>query len=149
MWPHGALLLCMPFPPAQPAETLVGALAGIRTGTSRSDRTKGGIRAPPTNGVLDRTHRKGGDIVIALGVAQIIVRNLDDATKEGIKRLAKANGRSAEAEAREILRNAVRNVDQPPRQLGSAIAALFAGSGADVEFVELRGQEVRAAVLEP
>ena len=91
----------------------------------------------------------GSDIVISLGVAQIIVRNLDEATKEGIKRLAKANGRSAEAEAREILRNAVRNVDQPPRQLGTAIAALFADSGADVEFVELRGQEVRAAVLEP
>lgn len=86
--------------------------------------------------------------MISFGVAQIIVRNLDDATKEGIKRLAKANGRSAEAEAREILRNAARNVDQPPRQLGTAIAALFAGSGAAVEFMELRGQEVLPAVLD-
>lgn len=81
-------------------------------------------------------------------MASIIVRNLDEATKEGIKRLAKNNGRSAEAEAREILRNAVRNVDRPSRQLGSAIAALFADSGADVEFVELRGQKVQPAVLD-
>lgn len=132
-------------PPAQPAETLVGALAGH----FKIGRYKRWYGSATNKWRGHRSPSSRGDIVISLGVAQIIVRNLDDATKEGIKRLAKANGRSAEAEAREILRNAVRNVDQPPRQLGSAIAALFAGSGADVEFVELRGQEVRAAVLEP
>lgn len=78
-------------------------------------------------------------------MAQIIVRQLDDATKAALQRLAHRNGRSTEAEAREILRNAVRNVDEPPRRLGSAIAALFENSGLDADFVEMRGQAVRPA----
>ncbi len=78
-------------------------------------------------------------------MAQIIVRQLDDATKEAIQRLARRHGRSTEAEAREILRNAARQVNEPPRRLGSAIAALFEGAGLTEDIAELRGQDVRAA----
>lgn len=81
-------------------------------------------------------------------MAQIIIRQLDDATKAALQRMARRNGRSTEAEAREILRNAVRNVDQPPRRMGSAIAAMFAGRGLAEDIAELRGQDVRPAVFE-
>ena len=39
---------------------------------------------------------------------QLVVRNLDDATVRALKRRAARNGRSAEAEHREILRDALR-----------------------------------------
>jgi plasmid stability protein len=39
-------------------------------------------------------------------MAQLIVRNLDDAVKERLRARAKRNGRSLEAEAREILKEA-------------------------------------------
>lgn len=41
-------------------------------------------------------------------MAQIIVRNLDDAVVETLKRRAKKAGRSLEAEARDVLSNATR-----------------------------------------
>ena len=47
---------------------------------------------------------------------QLIVRNLDDATVRALKRRAARNGRSAEAEHRAILREALR---------GEAAAASF------------------------
>lgn len=81
-------------------------------------------------------------------MAQIIVRQLDEATKVALQRMARRNGRSTEAEAREILRNAARNVDQPPQRLGSAIAAMFAGRGLTEDIAELRGQDVRPAVFD-
>ena len=40
-------------------------------------------------------------------MAQLIVRNLDDDVVDALKARAAANGRSAEAEHREILRNAL------------------------------------------
>lgn len=46
---------------------------------------------------------------------------------------------------REILRNAVRAVDEPPQRLGSRIAQRFAGIGLTEEIPEWRGQAVRAA----
>lgn len=81
-------------------------------------------------------------------MAQIVVRQLDEATKDALQRLARRHGRSAEAEAREILRNAVRHVDEPPRRLGSAIATLFEGTGLTEDIAELRGQDVRPAEFE-
>jgi len=107
------------------------------------------VIAPAQPGVMavDPVTAQVGDYasVIAFAMAQIIVRQLDDATKEALQRLARRHGRSAEAEAREILRNAVRHVDDPPGRLGSAIAALFAGAGLTEDIAELRGQNVRAA----
>jgi len=39
-------------------------------------------------------------------MAQLVVRNIDDATKARLQRRAKRNGRSMEEEVREILRSA-------------------------------------------
>ncbi|MCX2929998.1 toxin-antitoxin system [Mycobacterium sp. CVI_P3] len=78
-------------------------------------------------------------------MAQILIRQLEDDTKAKLQRLARRHGRSAEEEAREILRNAVRNVDEPPERLGSRIASRFEGWGLTEEIPELRGQSVRPA----
>jgi len=78
-------------------------------------------------------------------VAQILIRQLEDDTKAKLQRLARKHGRSTEEEVREILRNAVRHVDEPPGRLGSRIAARFKGAGLTEGIAELRGQEVRPA----
>jgi plasmid stability protein len=78
-------------------------------------------------------------------MAQIIVRQLEEDTKAKLQRLARRNNRSTEEEVREILRNAVRNVDQPAQRLGSRIAARFEGAGLNDDIPELRGNPVQAA----
>lgn len=78
-------------------------------------------------------------------MAQILIRQLEDDIKSKLQRLARQHGRSTEEEAREILRNAVRNVDKPPRQLGSRIASRFKGVGLTEDIPELRGQPVQPA----
>lgn len=81
-------------------------------------------------------------------MAQILIRRLEEDVKARLQRRARRHGRSTEEEVREILRNAVRDEAQGPEQLGSQIAARFAGIGLDEEIVELRGQPVRPAHLE-
>jgi len=81
-------------------------------------------------------------------VAQILIRQLDDDTKAKLQRLARQHGRSTEEEVRDILRNAVRNVDDPPGRLGSRIASRFTGVGLKEEIPELRGQPVEPAQFE-
>lgn len=76
-------------------------------------------------------------------MAQILIRQLEDDTKDKLQRLARQHGRSTEEEAREILRNAVRNVDNPPGRLGSRIAARFKGMGLTEDIPELRDQPVQ------
>jgi antitoxin FitA len=73
-------------------------------------------------------------------MAQILVRNLDDRVKARIQRRAKRNGRSMEAEAREILTNGSLAKDEPGG-LGSEMVALFSGSGIylDEPIKEIRG----------
>ena len=78
-------------------------------------------------------------------MAQILIRQLEDDTKAKLQRLARRHGRSTEEEVREILRNAVRNVDDPPGGLGSRIATRFEGAGLTEDIPELRGQPVRPA----
>ena len=78
-------------------------------------------------------------------MAQVIVRNLEATVKQGLKARARRHGRSMEAEVREILRNAVREAEQPPLKLGSRIAARFADTGLDQPLPELRGSAARAA----
>lgn len=77
-------------------------------------------------------------------MAQILVRNLDDGLKARLQRRAKRNGRSMEAEAREILREALRQ-KEPRRGLGNEIVAMFSGSGLGLEepIPEIRGYPVR------
>jgi antitoxin FitA len=77
-------------------------------------------------------------------MAQLLVRNLDDEVKAKLQRRARQHGRSTEAEARAILREAVEGGTEPGRGLGSQIAARFAGLGMpDIE--EQRGHPARPA----
>lgn len=63
-------------------------------------------------------------------MAQILVRNLDDGLKARLQRRAKRNGRSMEAEAREILSNVLKHNEKGPAVgFGTATAALFSGRG--------------------
>ena len=61
---------------------------------------------------------------------------------------AKANGRSTEAEVREILRAAVYADDHAPVGLGTAIAARFAGIGLTEDIPELRSSPVRPVTFD-
>lgn len=78
-------------------------------------------------------------------MAQFVVRHLEDKVKARLKRRAKRYGRSMEEEVRHILRNAVKEGNQPAPRLGSRIAARFARIGLAAELPELRGQPVRSA----
>lgn len=78
-------------------------------------------------------------------MAQILIRQLDEDVKARLQRRARQHGRSTEEEVREILRNAVRDEEQPPAKLGSEIAARFAKVGLDAPIAELRGHSVEPA----
>jgi len=76
-------------------------------------------------------------------MAQIVVRNLEEQVKSRLQRRAKRNGRSMEAEVRDILRSAANEPEKPPTGLGSEIAALVRGTGLKFEVQELRGHPVK------
>jgi plasmid stability protein len=80
-------------------------------------------------------------------MAQLLVRNLEDQVKSLLQHRAKRHGRSMEEEAREILRNALREENTPPRKLGSEIVALFSGQGIGLEegeeIPEIRGMRMQ------
>jgi len=78
-------------------------------------------------------------------MAQIIVRDLEDDVKARLKRRAVQHKRSMEEEIRHILRNAVKEQNQPVTKLGSRIAGRFARTGLTTELPELRGQSPRSA----
>ena len=77
-------------------------------------------------------------------MAQLIVRNLEESVKARLHHRAQRNGRSMEAEVRDILRNAVKEVNATEQGLGTAIATLVKGTGFKFEAPELRG-----VVLQP
>jgi plasmid stability protein len=62
--------------------------------------------------------------------------------------MAERNGRSMEEEIRQILRAATAGGAVRSRQLGSEIAARFAGVGLDAALPELRDEGVRPATFE-
>ena len=70
-------------------------------------------------------------------MAQLLVRNLEDRLKGRLQHRAKRHGRSMEAEAREILRNALQQEEAPSGGFGTESAALFRGVGLK------RGEEIR------
>jgi antitoxin FitA len=70
-------------------------------------------------------------------MAQILVRNLEDRLKTRLQRRAKRNGRSMEAEVREILRNALHEESEPAGGLGTEMANMFRGIGLK------KGEEIR------
>ena len=58
-------------------------------------------------------------------MAAITVRNLDDDVKERLKARARRNGRSLEAEARVLLRDAVAESEPQLAGMGTRFAKLF------------------------
>ena len=75
-------------------------------------------------------------------MAQLLVRNIETQLKSRLQSRARRHGRSMEEEAREILRNALREEDSPAGGLGTDIAALFRGVGLEEEIPELRGHTI-------
>jgi antitoxin FitA len=81
-------------------------------------------------------------------MAQLVVRNIENAVKTRLQRRARRNGRSMEEEVRDILRNAAKDEDVPTGGLGTEISALFAKAGLDSEISELRGHEIKPPSFE-
>lgn len=81
-------------------------------------------------------------------MSQVVVRNLEDGVKAGLKQRASLHGWSMEEEARQILRKAVL-VDSSSTPLGSRIAARFAGDGLVEDLPELHGQEIAGMDFNP
>lgn len=75
-------------------------------------------------------------------MATLTVRNLDDDLKARLRVRAAQNGRSMEAEAREILRASL--TAQPRTGLGTRIHNRFAGLGLDELEMPERGELPRA-----
>ena len=71
-------------------------------------------------------------------MAQLIVRNLDEAVKRKLQRRAARHGRSMEEEVRDILRDAVKDDRRPRKGLGTAIAERFKGIELDEPIPELK-----------
>lgn len=75
-------------------------------------------------------------------MAQLIVRNLDDEIVRELKVRAARHGRSAEAEHREILRQALRP-SEPRKSLKELLLAMpDVGDDADFERLRDTGREV-------
>jgi plasmid stability protein len=72
-------------------------------------------------------------------MAQLLVRNLEDNLKTRLQHRAKRHGQSMEAEARDILRNALREDKTLSAGFGTATVALFGGLGIGLE----KGEEIR------
>ena len=61
----------------------------------------------------------------ATPVASITIRNLDEVLKSRLRIQAAVHGRSMEDEARDILRSSLNQEPLEPKNLGTAINALF------------------------
>ena len=75
-------------------------------------------------------------------MAQVIVRNLEDAVKRKLQRRAAKHGRSMEEEVREILRDAVKDESRAQPGLGTRIAARFRGIELEEPIREFRGYTI-------
>ena len=81
-------------------------------------------------------------------MAQLVVRNLEDAVKNRLRRRAARHGHSMEEEARDILRDALKQEGAPARGLGSEIVSLFRRAGLDDDIRELRGHPLLPPVFD-
>ena len=81
-------------------------------------------------------------------MAQLVVRNIEEDVKIGLRRRAAGHGRSMEEEVRDILRNAVKDEAGTTPPLGSRLAARFTGLGLDGDIPELRGETARPATFD-
>lgn len=77
-------------------------------------------------------------------MAQLIVRNLDEAVKRKLKKRAEKHGHSMEEEVRDILRDALKDEGKPEKGLGTRIAERFKGIELEQDIPELRGFTIRA-----
>ncbi|MGA3195307.1 MAG: plasmid stabilization protein [Terriglobales bacterium] len=62
-------------------------------------------------------------------MASITIRRLEETTKRKLRIRAARHGRSMEQEAREILKSALNQPDETPKDLGKAIRDIFAPLG--------------------
>jgi antitoxin FitA len=86
-------------------------------------------------------------IAVEAKMAQILIRKVDERVKARLQRRAKRNGRSMEAEAREIVTNALKPEEKTPEVgFGTASVALFSGSGV---FLDKPIREWRGFPLKP
>lgn len=76
------------------------------------------------------------------GMAQLIVRDLDNDIKAALQQRARQHGWSMEEEVRQILRRSVDQTPAVPAKLGSRIAARFKDVCLDAPIPESRGQTV-------
>ena len=58
-------------------------------------------------------------VSVRCDVAQLVVRNIEEGVKTRLQRRARRNGRSMEAEVRDILRNAANEAEKPAMGLGT------------------------------
>lgn len=77
-------------------------------------------------------------------MAQLVVRNIENAVKTRLQRRARRNGRSMEEEIRDILRSAAIEEPAVTGGLGKEISGLFSKVGLDSDIPELRGHKVKA-----
>ena len=73
-------------------------------------------------------------------MAQLLVRNIEEDVKQGLKKRAERHGRSMEEEARDILRAAVMKDSISQEGFGTRFASHFKGLGLKEPFPELRGE---------
>ena len=78
-------------------------------------------------------------------MAQILIRNLNESTKTYWQRRAKRNGRSMEAELREMLVTEEHKSEKPRYGLGSEIVAMVKAGGV---FLEEPIPEIRGMTME-
>lgn len=80
-------------------------------------------------------------------MAQLVVRDIEDAVKTRLKRRAELRGHSMEEEIRQILRNAASEPLRSPMRLGTTISQRFAGHGLESDIPEMRGTPAKPADL--
>jgi len=78
--------------------------------------------------------------MISNGMAQLVVRHLEEDVKARLKRRAASHARSLEDEVRHILRQAVSTDTPRVTRLGSRITGRFRGIGLDADLPEWRGE---------
>lgn len=76
-------------------------------------------------------------------MAQLLVRNLETQLKVRLQKRAKRHGQSMEEEARDILRDALKQEDVPDSGLGTEIAALFSETGLKKTFLKFAATRLR------
>jgi plasmid stability protein len=86
-------------------------------------------------------------MISILAMAQLIVRNLDEAVKAKLQKRARRNRRSTEEEVREILRAAVKDDLPKTKPTSRRLRALFGNDGLREDIPEWRGHPAKPAKL--